>query len=1257
MSYTPSSINHTLTTRINELNNLYKSKDRKGLLKFAEKRSIEIPKRSMLITIYSKISAFLMSKSQELMAKAIKPKLPEISKEEYKQLKGQLGVVPNNQPPTETLHINIGFYTFKGENWKPMNDRYWFVYTNLKTKQYDLLKKYEGQFLDEIDGEKHKNPDQYIIRNILDRNVGFRDSMRVFDSANPIIKIRQIIIGKPPADINPEAIHWTDDAHVFINHKYMFNNVNLEGKFISNYQSNYVKRNYKEKACLYSLLIDMLYDYWYLASPLTYNFLFERIHNRKPTPIDSWALTFNQILPFLTHYRIEFHAHNLDGMILWEYVPEKPNKKLIIIHCLGHNNHLYRPDLSNKQLAERQGIKKSANFVSSHYYISKNKNNLQYELIDDLKDLTKYITRDRKLKDNGGTPHQTNLYINDIDKLIQELMTVEKYEPKIKLSANCSLDSIHIKTDANTYSVRKVSFDTCPELKFKNNEHLSMFMEAKDELYASLINLNTKSVYSQNVRHAIDIYTNHSLSGRLSQNNWNVYFDFRKCYLSKLLKPIKIPVLTKFDEYSPYMNQKIKNYNMYIIRTQEPVNKIDLIVTDCKIQRVYGLYVNYLRDNNISCEILGVLSPMKFVDVDIRKLIKKLYESPMDISSKKHIPNIVIGLSGKRKNTGMKAHLFTDIDEARTHFGSNVIQIAGYFVGFKREQKLLEDGFYPIMDLVYNQARIDLHKLAKAASIYGEVIGVKVDAVFIKSNITPFDRPSGRPNKIGDFKITNSTDSSYDTIGTITVNKRGDKNPLRDKQIEYYSNAFDKGIIVTPKQVIATNPTTEHLWETSPEEFNKEIRTLLENRTQILGKYPGVGKTHTAINYDHIDKKEILVVTPHNALKEELVKKHIRAITANRLFGLNHLGEHKKGVFSIKGIKRIVFDEIYLHPVAMLNCISNFMDKHPDIHFLCTGDTFQNTPPGEHYPREYYEYIISTMFPYAIELTIPKRIKDPKEREIYCALFDELKQCDGKPETLIGILRKYNFKFVDKLTELHQDAPSVCYYNLIANKVNQHQHAISKSPIRICKDYFKTSWKNVTGTYRDQDNDGKEYKFFQNTEYTLVSQNKTEVELKDIHDRQIKMKTEWFDKIFKLPYARTGHSLQGLTVGPKVNLFDIVDNNLLTKEWLIPALSRCTTLDIRIYAGELKYNDLRSNVVNMLNGYIEQDKKRGMDPSENITVAETMELLKDPRCTYCHSVLDFEGMSKLTLDRISNHLPHRKNNVTIACLTCNKMKK
>jgi hypothetical protein len=136
-------------------------------------------------------------------------------------------------------------------------------------------------------------------------------------------------------------------------------------------------------------------------------------------------------------------------------------------------------------------------------------------------------------------------------------------------------------------------------------------------------------------------------------------------------------------------------------------------------------------------------------------------------------------------------------------------------------------------------------------------------------------------------------------------------------------------------------------------------------------------------------------VTPHNALRQDLKKQGIKACTINKLMGIG-LDDEKTGERkNVDGIRKIVFDEIFMYKVSQLVMIHDFMKEFPDKIYGATGDQFQNDPPGDKYKKEYRAAIIDKLFPTRITLSTNKRITNEEDRKRFYELFDQLKSTDN----------------------------------------------------------------------------------------------------------------------------------------------------------------------------------------------------------------------------------------------------------------------
>jgi len=89
--------------------------------------------------------------------------------------------------------------------------------------------------------------------------------------------------------------------------------------------------------------------------------------------------------------------------------------------------------------------------------------------------------------------------------------------------------------------------------------------------------------------------------------------------------------------------------------------------------------------------------------------------------------------------------------------------------------------------------------------------------------------------------------------------------------------------------------------------------------------------------------------------------------------------------------------------------------------------------------------------------------------------------------------------------------------------------------------------------------------------------------------------------------------------------------------------------------------NIQPTIINKLNGYKQQDKKRNIFNPEKFITVETIIKMMDEccmNCYYCKEKMKIEysmrrEMDQWTLDRIVNNIGHNVDNVIIACLKCN----
>ena len=299
--------------------------------------------------------------------------------------------------------------------------------------------------------------------------------------------------------------------------------------------------------------------------------------------------------------------------------------------------------------------------------------------------------------------------------------------------------------------------------------------------------------------------------------------------------------------------------------------------------------------------------------------------------------------------------------------------------------------------------------------------------------------------------------------------------------------------------------------------------------------------------------------------------------------------------------------------------------------------------------RTYYKNIIYSIFPNVINLTKNKRCVNDQDRKVMDNLVDEILNSKDKPE-LLEILQKYNIKIVRNIKDI-DTTKNICHMNSSCEFVNKmvmdKHHPHKKYRVGdelICRKTLQL----------------KKQKTYVNYTYSIIQINETSMILND-DDEDIEVSIEMIEKHFKLPYARTCSSVQGMTINENITIWDFW-NNFVNKYWLYTAITRTTELsNVRIFTGKQKdlTDMLKEKIVKMIKFHKESDAKACREwNGDYIDVEYVLEELKNTsNCKYCGEPIDITGNECFSVDRINNDLAHIKSNCQIICVTCNVSKK
>lgn len=1150
----------------------------------------------------------------------------------------------NNNNNRGTIFAVTVFFigNYQGQERDIKKARYFITITQ---EGEDVLQQYLGQNV-ALNTESF-----YDILEVFKNNRSFNHTVDNIASNLDAIRIDDIVATNQRRYLVEEEVMERDGTEFLNNALIDYHFEHTIGKWRSNYTCEYVKNNFIPDACLYTICIDAWYDKFkntkkkHYKLDLTYSKMYEIIHGQAPTPQSSWGLTPLQLAHFLDKYNLIVRLIDINNNIVWENEVESKNENISPnpLHILIHNNHCYKITEKVKKLGQIFGPHYHENQLTnekSSYSIpdyEKKKNVNWTQSYDDFKALLAAdVTRKNKI--------DTDLFTNDVESLLFGLIK-EKYEPEVYVNhATSNVTGLSVKTQAGNYRVSKVEKANITDLQFDHAQHFRDFTNWQQIVKQKVINENNKSYYSNSVMQALENYNRSAVWGYFDSTNptnFDYILDISKDYTACMLEIPEFPLFTVFDDFMPYtapVNQKA----FYFIHV-EPTEGIDLILANKRYEFVSGYALMEFPDT-IKFTILYQLTPQRFQPNNLLPTIKNLYASNLPIDDKKAIPNILSGQLLKKTSHKTRSHIFLEAPEAAHYSDGRIYDLENedtkIYVGIEQKDSRLQDGFYFIGHLIYDFARIKLFRLAQAVlktMRQAKIIGVKTDAVFFQSAMGQQEAPKFFP--LGEFQL--KKDDSFESIGTLKF----DKCKLPHNLIKFNPLIEDH---ITPH---VYRPAVNHI-PINDEFSNQEFSNIYNNGSFILTKalYPGCGKSTSYIDWLANSNLKAIIVTPFNALRQNLQKKTtVPVVTLNKLLGLGKDGKIKKNKegkligkpIDISDIQVLMFDEIFLHPLANLTKIKRLIDRNPDKKFFATGDEYQNKPVNDKYPTPYYEFIINRLFPNQIMLKVNKRIQNEHDKQRFYALFDALKIARTKPE-MIEAIKNAGIPFVKSFTDLNQNSSNVTARNKTADHVNN---------------YFKTHEgfhpgdRVVCKTHYDKTVEGGKYKFDVNVEYTVHSlQGLESVTLQDDSNKLIPVPYSKFHEHFKLPFARTCHALQGLTIGEAINVFDL-DDFFVDKHWIITALSRCTTLNIRVYEGTVQEDDIDIYLKKKINSYMQQDLKRKMPIEDDyVSVGFFKDLLQNPYCSYCACNIDRDNA---TLDRVDSDMPHTTTNCVVCCLHCN----
>jgi hypothetical protein len=1083
-------------------------------------------------------------------------------------------------------------------------------------------------------------------------------------------------------------------------------NDDLKNLFVKDV-NDYVKENYEGDSCLFTEIIniyktsfDKNNDNKQLKFQLTYETLYELVFNKPFIKGVAHEATLEDMTVFFSKFRLSCVAFNIDYKIVYKYHPVQDDLKINrdispeTCYLLIHDGHVEAMNHGLKSLA--QIIEKYKNEDDSDeededendkklddYHIQKDNEDKIYTYCQNMNEFVRVIAglnldeeKDRKINID---------YAGDIHELLNHFILNLRYNPKLKIMKK-SICGFSFVANDNIINVRQAGFN--PDnmtVIFEDEEQYLLYETFYKKMYKALISPHTKSNYNSEFINVLDNIKCYPITGmwhenvmkmeeeRDDTNNKLFGYDIQKCFTSALMEMKFLPVFNRFDTWQKYNGEEIQDYSFYVVEHREDdVNDPDYMIMPKRYNVVVGYVINK-RDMHL--DVLYKATPYKLVKNDTPKIIEDIYKSKLHLHHKKNMVNIVIGMLSKRKHSFMNSIYTDDADEGHqlNKDNKNPLCVFGEGEGkrycvLKTHESELRDGFMPISTFIHNIACLKMAELMdKILLAGGKPLCIKTDCIVVDEPCLEIEKI--KVNYEG-FAIKEHAEKYYN-IGNIRMEE--DKK-MQSKRLQFFKNGYFIGNTNTKINKVKVDDE----WD------KKQVVEAIDqnNRLIVKGNVAGAGKSQACKDYiDSVGREKGLFITPYGNLGCELIKEGYNAITLHSLLGIllnDTMNEEKAKPFDVSEIDVIVFDEVYCHATGQLERIMTYMDKHKEKKFLATGDSNQLEPIGEKLnvkdKAEYYDYIIGVMFPNQIFLQDSKRLKNKEDQE-------RLKQVkydifSGEMSMKEVIYKHFEKNIINNLEDMK--GYGVCTRNKTVDAVNNYQHKKQKcnqvikvniNDVLYYKGLELVCRKHLIITKTEKKQIVSKQRYIINHTYKIKKVSKTEFLLEDWNNNEYTLNTN-FLSYFSLNYARTGYSVQGITICGAITIFNIQDF-MFSPRHFYTALSRVRYLeDVFIYIDDNdEMNVLEEeqlfikNCIWKIKGYEMSDKKKTFkwEEREYVDVAWITKKMYECEgvCYRCHCELEymkygFREEKQFSVNRLDNNKPHTKDNCELICFNCNR---
>ena len=898
------------------------------------------------------------------------------------------------------------------------------------------------------------------------------------------------------------------------------------------------------------------------------------------------------------------------------------------------------------------------------------------------------------------------------DELVMDLWA-GGFEPKITQMKFGAAEAFVVQMGRRTLYVRRaVDGETrgdqpCVREDF-TLESQSQLDEALFRLRETVMPRNALSRYSPAMAQALRAYKRGApvglLCGGAPTEGRFVGVDFRRAYTADLMGVREVPVFSPFDEPRPYEGQPIEPTSYYLVRT--PPGGRDGIIFADEHDGIWGETVLFAREEGLPFEIVGVCKPHRVVRLggSARAEVRRLYESGLPDGICKTLANITYGLANKHQTSKQQGRLFLGEEEALS-VSSRVMPYGRGFLALLTGRRELEEGYLPVARLVLDQARRNLYRLRKALAGLGPV-AVRTDCCYV---------PEGRAGEVpaalaaAGLAMDDPGRRVFDNIGRCRLEapKGADLLPRKplgprkndDARVESFvkhAPAFEDlemadewddeeatrlyGPSAPPRvntpadiqRVVYNDSRNEPAPVTAVDEeldaiveelstpdttYQRRLKNLL-----IVAKYPGAGKSSLSKRYArrHGEVSTTLFVCPTNDLRDELLMDGFRACTTHTLVGrTGGVGvDGAKTPLDVTGVRRIVYEEVFLQTTVVKSWIAKYVRSHPEIAFVANGGALQNEPVGEQLVHgclckrvAYASSCLASVFPRRLTLKIPKRVLDPEQREVMQRLCDGLSWCSCREEEAppISEVLKDLLRVAPDEIDWRGEHAHIVGYRSTATRVNAAAHQAINPEQGLTEFRVGDVLRGASGGCRCRGG-----RINSSALYEVLEVGETHIKVRG-RDGKVKEPTvAAAKKALVRPHARTCHSAQGSSIDGRIHIHDW-NTPMATRVWLRTAISRSTTCDVVLVdALARRRYPAAGHIAARIANHRATDAARGMafEEEDYVTPGWAREQFRRQAfaCAGCQEPID--GETDWSIDRAINALPHTQDNCSLVCRRC-----